>query len=109
MTILYQTPIIAERNTLISVISFVMIFVFAVVSLCMAIEEKINFLVLSLAIFILSIVSAWYFGCEVPTDKSQYEVLLDESYPVEDLYKNYRIIDQRGKIYILEDIDDVRE
>lgn len=37
------------------------------------------------------------------TDRTRYEVVLDEDYPVSKLYEDYIVKEQRGKIWILED------
>lgn len=40
---------------------------------------------------------------EEPTDRYRYEVTLDKTVTIEELYKNYDVVDQRGEIWILED------
>lgn len=35
--------------------------------------------------------------------RNQYEVILDDNYPASELYKNYNIVEQRGKIWVIED------
>ena len=40
---------------------------------------------------------------EVPTNRYRYEVTIDKTVTIEELCKNYNIVDQRGEIWILED------
>lgn len=42
--------------------------------------------------------------CEgIPTGRYKYEVILDKSYSATELYENYDVIEQRGRIWIIED------
>ena len=40
---------------------------------------------------------------EVPTNRYRYEVTIDESVTITEIYDNYDVIEQRGDIWILED------
>ena len=40
---------------------------------------------------------------EYKTGRYKYEVILDDDYPVIDLYDKYNIIEQRGEIWVIED------
>ena len=40
---------------------------------------------------------------EEPTDRYRYEATIDKTVTLEELCKNYDVVDQRGEIWILED------
>lgn len=39
----------------------------------------------------------------VPTGRYQYEVTIDETVSISEVYDNYEVIEQRGDIWVLED------
>ena len=41
-----------------------------------------------------------------PTGRYRYEVTIDESVSITDVYDNYNVIEQRGEILVLEDKDE---
>jgi len=42
-----------------------------------------------------------------PGPKTRYEVILDDTYPVNKLFEEYEVIDKRGDIYTVEPLDGV--
>ena len=40
---------------------------------------------------------------QVKTDRKRYEVIIDDSVTFYEIYEKYKVIDQRGDIWILED------
>ena len=48
------------------------------------------------------------FDPTIETDRNRYEVIIDESVSLVDVYEKYDVIDQRGEIWVLEDKDDKR-
>lgn len=40
---------------------------------------------------------------DTPTGRYEYKVILDETYPATQLYENYEVIGQEGKIWIIQD------
>lgn len=40
---------------------------------------------------------------QVETDRKRYEVIIDDSVTFHEIYEKYKVIDQRGDIWILED------
>ena len=40
---------------------------------------------------------------DVPTDRYEYEVTIDESVLFSDIYEKYEVVEQRGEIWVLED------
>lgn len=108
MTILYQTRVIQERSELIAGISAILIFIFIGMTLSMMLMEKWGLTIVSSVAVLLCIAGIGYGATKVPINKYRYEVLLDDSYSVEELSKKYDMVEQRGKIYVLED-KNVRE
>jgi hypothetical protein len=47
------------------------------------------------------VIACW--APKVETDRNRYEVTIDESVSLTDVYEKYDVIEQRGKIWILED------
>ena len=39
----------------------------------------------------------------VSSGRYQYEVIISKDYPAMDLYENYKVVEQRGKIWVIED------
>ena len=109
MTILNQTEITVENCPVIGGLSIFILFIS--ISLLLAIlcsgyllvEYKLSILFLILSI--VSAVGAWYGTHYVPTGRYRYEALMDETYSAEEFLSKYKMIDQHGKIYVLEDID----
>ncbi len=104
MTILNQeiimsTPTWATSLFIIFIISTVTLF-----SIGIDIPDNFILVILFAISFILLLISVFIVGTyKVPTGKTRYEVILDENYSAEDLYSNYKVIEQRGKIWVLED------
>lgn len=40
---------------------------------------------------------------QVETDRKQYEVIIDDSVTFHEIHEKYKVVDQRGDIWILED------
>ena len=40
---------------------------------------------------------------QIPTERTRYEVTIDDSVSMKDVYKKYEVIEQKGEIWILED------
>ena len=60
----------------------------------------------SIIICLASILVALFIGCwepQVETDRKRYEVTIDKSVSLIEIYEKYDVIEQRGKIWILED------
>lgn len=54
-------------------------------------------------IVIISIICVSAFGKTEPSGRYQYEVTIDDSVSFTELYEKYDVIEQKGKIWILED------
>ena len=61
------------------------------------------FIGLMVGAFCLMILGLLYVPKKTPTGRYEYKVILDESYPATELYENYEVIGQDGKIWIIQD------
>ena len=62
--------------------------------------------IISMIMFAISMAALLVLGIiepKEPTGRYQYEVMMDESVPFEDVLENYDIVEQKGKIWILKD------
>ena len=101
MTILYQEAILETPEWLGYLLLFCVISLIVMMSLVLTddffcIPLIINDIIIIILLIILSIY-------KTPTGKNKYEVILDNNYSAEDLYSNYKVIEQRGEIWVLED------
>lgn len=104
MTILNQEIIMTTPEWAISL--FIIFAISTIILFVISIEFPENFtlvilLIISLFLFFILLITVVIY--EVPSEKTRYEVILDENYSAEDLYSNYEVIEQRGKIWVLED------
>ena len=59
-----------------------------------------------LGIFILIIISD---EIQEPTGRYKYEVIIDDTVSITELYEKYEVVEQRGEIWVLKDKEDVEE
>lgn len=52
---------------------------------------------------IVGIFSIGILAPQVETDRKRYEAIIDDSVTFHEIYEKYKVIDQRGDIWILED------
>lgn len=101
MEILNKTEI-TEPSTLFFILAAcTIVFLFA----CLGNLDKdagLVFLLLCIICFI-GVMIITVFGEEIPTGRYKYEVILDKSYSATELYENYDVVEQRGKIWVIED------
>ncbi len=104
MTILNQEMIMMTPSW---ITSLLVIFIISTVTLFfIAMDVPDNFILtilLIISLFLSGVLLITVITYEVPTGKTRYEVILDKNYPAEELYSNYEVIEQRGKIWVLED------
>ena len=114
MRILYQKPLLyGDISTPIIifavVIAFVIALLIALFITALFIEISGNASMIYIVIFsVLSIIASIveYNLVRIlkePTEYNRYEVILDDDYLVKELYDNYRVIEQRGEIWVIED------
>lgn len=99
MMILNKNEIFTAHD---SVVYFIFgIFIFVLLGLAFE-KYIIGFIFAILAA--LSLFGTMIFGMyKMPTGKYEYEVILEDDYPVSELYESYEIIDQRGEIWVIKD------
>ena len=59
---------------------------------------------ITMLIGIILVIFSPIVGEEVETGRYRYEVTIDESVKFTDIYDNYEVIEQRGEIWVLEDL-----
>ena len=107
MEILNKTEIININRIY---VAFVIISVVCIVAGVLILAADIDFGGYLAIVGFITIVSLLIF-CNfegIPTGRYKYEVIIDESYPATELYKNYEVIEQRGKIWVIEDKESVK-
>lgn len=60
--------------------------------------------VISLSVAIFALLGSFAFPDKRPTGRYEYEVLIDDSVSIKEVYKNYEIVNEKGDIYILRDL-----
>ena len=106
MTILNQTEIMQTSLwVLIVFIIFMVLGTSLVIVGFIANKEKIipiSLPVFFLAIFIRALGSAY----KVPTGRYRYECTIDSKTSISEINENYKIVEQRGDLWVLEDKDE---
>lgn len=60
-----------------------------------------------IGVLLITIVCTVAFGRTEPSGRYQYEVTIDDSVSFTKLYEKYEVVEQKGKIWILEDKEEV--
>ena len=58
---------------------------------------------LAVAFLVLFVTMGLWESKDTPTGRYEYKVILDETYPATQLYENYEVVGQDGKIWIIQD------
>lgn len=110
MRILYQKPLLhGDISTpiiiFVAVVALlIVVFITALFSEICENASMIYIVIFSVLLIIASIVEYNLVRIsKEPTEYNRYEVILDDDYPVKELYDNYRVIEQRGEIWVIED------
>lgn len=119
MEILNKIPIYNPNNILcMTIVIFLFIgLILGILGLIFAfapfnsIRDKISYWLVFGGIFIMvaswiTFVCAFYYSKGEPTGRYKYEVKIDDSTTFKEVTDNYKIVDNRGKIWILEDKED---
>ena len=104
MEILNKTEIF-EQNNIVAIIglSIVVFILLAVVNID-KFEIAIMFAILSILCSVaLEILNQFDLYKNMPTGKYRYEIILKEDYPALEFYEKYKVIEQRGRVWIIED------
>ena len=106
--ILNRTPVMVEPKAygFGLVLLVIALFVFLVLTAICFAEDYVVLGVFCAVVFASSFVGLLLYSnyrVESPDGRYRYEVTIDESVPLKDIYENYNIIEQDGKKWILED------
>lgn len=105
--ILNKEPVMIQDERLCIAVMVVLSIAFISACVAMKIDNEVlgNGLV---SVFIVCVVLALgiaiaYKTVEIPSDRYQYEVTIDENVSIQEVYEKYNVIEQDGKKWILED------
>ena len=102
MEILNKTEIMEQSTFILVFFIFAIIFLFASISNIYNNVGVIFGLLFLICMVVALSASIWWEGN--PTGRYKYEVILDDNYSATELYENYKVIEQRGRIWVIEDI-----
>lgn len=102
MRILNSYPVMATRSDGLTVLFSIAIIIFMILGII--IIEKDNSLgIIFLIAVIPCAVGARYFSKNIETGRIEYQVILDEDYSANKLYKEYDVIKTEGEIWYIQD------
>ena len=64
---------------------------------------KISIYIFGLCLLSASGVAMAYKGVKIPSGRYQYEAVIQDDVSINEVYEHYKVIDRKGKIWILED------
>ena len=105
--ILNKEPVMIQNERL--CIVGMLILIIAVISSFIAIKIENDllgngFVIISvLCLFISLNLAVLYKTVEIPSDRYQYEAIIQDDVSINEVYKHYKVIEQDGKKWILED------
>lgn len=108
MEILSQTEIIEQVGGWPqAVVITLFILVFAGLSIFFGMVCNLDTLGIAVSLFVSLLILFLTMGIwepkDVPTGRYEYKVILDETYPATQLYEEYEVIGQDGKIWIIQE------
>ena len=90
--------------TWVSVLAFVIFFIGAIVfAVSMVLDGPVWITTSSLMISLIVMVACGTFKHTVKTCEYRYECIIDDSVSYNEVVENYKIVEQRGDIWVLED------
>lgn len=106
MEILNSYPVLEVRNAILTV-TCILLAIFVPIFIAAASEafsnSNLKSIILTILILITFFVAAMYFGQEIPSGITEYQVILSDDYPAKDLYEKYEVIKTEGKIWYIRD------
>ena len=103
ITILNKTAV-TGLPTWALVLAFVIFFIGAIVfAASVILDGPVWVTASSLMIGLIVMIAYGIFNCTVKTGEYRYECIIDDSVSYNEVVENYKIIEQRGDIWILED------
>ena len=108
MEILSQTEIIEQAGgwppALIMILFIITFLIASLVFEAVCRLGNLSFVVgIFLALVLLFLSALVWAPKDTPTGRYEYKVILDETYPATQLYENYEVIGQDGKIWIIQE------
>lgn len=103
ITILNKTAV-TGLPAWVSVLAFVIFFIGAIVfAVSMILDGPVRVTASSLMIGLIVMIAYVIFSCTVKTGEYRYECTIDDSVSYNEVVENYKIVEQRGDIWVLED------
>lgn len=103
ITILNKTAV-TGLPTWVSVLAFVIFFIGAIVfAVSMVLDGPVYVTAYSLMIGLIVMFAYGTFKLTVKTGEYRYECIIDDSVSYNEVVENYKIVEQRGDIWVLED------
>lgn len=105
--ILNKEPVMIQDDRLF--IAGMIFLVIAIVCIIIGVKhEHDEVQIFSFAGFVMFILIAFglavsYKTTTIPSDRYQYEAIIDENVSIQEIYKHYNVIEQDGKKWVLED------
>lgn len=99
-----NTTAVTGLPTWISVLAFVIFFIGAIVfAVSMILDGPVWVTASSLMIGLIIMIACGIFKYTVKTGEYRYECIIDDSVSYNEVVENYKIVEQRGDIWVLED------
>lgn len=99
-----NTTAITGLPTWVSVLAFVIFFIGAIVfAVSMILNGPVWVTASSLMIGLIIMIACGIFKYTVKTGEYRYECIIDDSVSYNEVVENYKIVEQRGDIWVLED------
>lgn len=99
-----NTTAVTGLPTWVSVLTFVIFFIGAIVfAVSMILNGPVWVTASSLMIGLIIMIACGIFKYTVKTGEYRYECIIDDSVSYNEVVENYKIVEQRGDIWVLED------
>lgn len=99
-----NTTAVTGLPTWVSVLAFVIFFIGAIVfAVSMILDGPVWVTASSLMIGLIIMIACGIFKYTVKTGEYRYECIIDDSVSYNKVVENYKIVEQRGDIWVLED------
>lgn len=99
-----NTTAVTGLPTWVSVLAFVIFFIGAIVfAVSMILDGPVWVTASSLMIGLIIMIACGIFKYTVKTGEYRYECIIDDSVSYNEVVENYKIVEQRGDIWVLED------
>ena len=99
-----NTTAVTGLPTWVSVLAFVIFFIGAIVfAVSMILDGPVWITTSSLIISLYIMGTCGILTCIIKTGEYRYECIINDSVPYNEVAENYKIIEQRGDIWVLED------